>query len=113
MSFHYSPALFWDYSLLLTAHHGNLVVPDSKCFHDNVTSTYNVVEAACKLGVRKIIIASSDAVYGVTYAQGDADFESIPIDEDDLVNPGDTYVPLAASCLLDYRGTGTALPNLG
>jgi nucleoside-diphosphate-sugar epimerase len=55
----------------------------------NVTSTYNVIEAACKLGVRKIIIASSETTYEVCFGQGDLDYTSFPLDEDTDVNPGE------------------------
>jgi nucleoside-diphosphate-sugar epimerase len=76
----------------------------------NVTSTYNVIEAgksllepfadvfatdinliACKLGVKKIIIASSETTYGVCFAQGDADYHSFPLEEDYDVDPEDSY----------------------
>src|SRR3954454_3995839 len=35
-----------------------LIEPDNKTFTTNVVSTYNVIEAAMKLGVRKVIVAS-------------------------------------------------------
>ena len=38
------------------------------------SSTYNVIEAAMKLGVRKVVIASSETTYGVCFAEGDKDF---------------------------------------
>ncbi|CAI6333648.1 unnamed protein product [Periconia digitata] len=69
----------------------NMLVPDNECFRGNVTSTYNVIEAACKLGVKKIIIASSETTYEVCFGQGDLDYTSFPLDEDADVNPMDTY----------------------
>ncbi|KAJ9641944.1 hypothetical protein H2199_005159 [Coniosporium tulheliwenetii] len=57
----------------------------------NVTATYNVIEAACKLGVKKIIIASSETTYGVCFAQGDVDYHSFPLEEDYDTDPMDTY----------------------
>ena len=68
-----------------------MLVPDSELFQANVRSTYNVVEAACKLGVKKIIIASSETTYGVCFAQGDADYHSFPLEEDYDVDPEDSY----------------------
>jgi nucleoside-diphosphate-sugar epimerase len=56
-----------------------------------VTSTYNVIEAACKLGVKKIIIASSETTYEVCFGQGSLDYTSFPLDETHDVNPMDTY----------------------
>ena len=39
-----------------------LIEPDNVTFAANVISTYNVIEAAMKLGVRKVIIASSEKI---------------------------------------------------
>lgn len=69
----------------------NMLVPDNECFRGNVTSTYNVIEAACKLGVRKIIIASSETTYGVCFSEGDTNYHSFPLEEDYDVDPMDTY----------------------
>ena len=54
-------------------------------------ATYNVIEAACKLGVKKIIIASSETTYGVCFAQDDVDYHSYPLEEDYDVDPMDSY----------------------
>lgn len=67
-----------------------MLVPDSECFQANVTSTYNVVEAACKLGVKKILIASSETTYAVCFTQGDSDFNYFPLEEDYDVDPEDS-----------------------
>jgi nucleoside-diphosphate-sugar epimerase len=69
----------------------NLVKPDAETFRVNVMSTYHVVEAATTLGVRKIIIASSETTYGVCFAEGDKDFACFPLDEDYPVDPMDSY----------------------
>ncbi|KAK3216865.1 hypothetical protein GRF29_1g1245798 [Pseudopithomyces chartarum] len=69
----------------------NMLVPDNECFRGNATSTYNVIEAACKLGVKKIIIASSETTYEVCFGQGDLDYTAFPLDEEADVNPMDTY----------------------
>lgn len=68
-----------------------MLVPDSELFQANARSTYNVIEAASKLGVKNIIIASFEAVYGVCFAQGDADYHSFPLEEDYDVDPEDPY----------------------
>ena len=54
-----------------------MLAPDSETWRTNVLSTFNVLEAASKLGVRKIVLASSVCVYGVTFGQGDVSL-SIP-----------------------------------
>jgi nucleoside-diphosphate-sugar epimerase len=69
----------------------NMLVPDDECFRGNVLSTYNVIEVACKLGVKKVIIASSETVYGVCFGQGDLEYDTFPLEEDYDVNPMDTY----------------------
>ncbi len=68
-----------------------LLEPDNKTFAANVTSTYNVIESAMKLGVRKVIIASSETTYGVCFAEGDKDYKSFPLDEDYEIDPMDSY----------------------
>lgn len=70
----------------------NSLVPDNETFAANTQSTYNVIEAACKLGIKKIIIASSETVYGVCFTQGESDYAFWPLDEDRYdCNPEDTY----------------------
>lgn len=68
-----------------------LIEPDNRTFEVNVISTYNVIEAAAKLGVRKIIIASSETTYGVCFAEGDRDFHHFPLEEDYDIDPMDSY----------------------
>lgn len=68
-----------------------LMRPDNATFVANVASTYNVIEAAVKLGIRKIIIASSETTYGVCFAEGDKDYHSFPLEEDYDVDPMDSY----------------------
>jgi nucleoside-diphosphate-sugar epimerase len=75
----------------------NLIVPDNETFRINTMSSYNVIEAACKLGIRKIILASSETVYGVCFSRGTdsspaLQYHSFPLDETTYdVNPMDTY----------------------
>ncbi|KAL9000725.1 MAG: hypothetical protein Q9169_000761 [Polycauliona sp. 2 TL-2023] len=80
-----------DAVIHFAAYARNLLVPDSECFRGNVLSTYNVIEAACKLGIKKVIIASSETTYGVCFAQGDTDYHSFPLEEDYDNDPEDTF----------------------
>jgi nucleoside-diphosphate-sugar epimerase len=68
-----------------------LLRPDNETFRINVIGTYNVIEAAMKLGIRKVIIASSETTYGVCFAEGDKDFHQFPLEEDYDVDPMDSY----------------------
>ncbi len=68
-----------------------LIAPDNETFRVNTISTYNVIEAAAKLGVRKVVIASSETTYGVCFAEGDKDFKSFPLEEDYDTDPMDSY----------------------
>ena len=65
--------------------------PDNKTFAANVISTYNVIEAAMKLGCRKVIVASSETTYGVCFAEGDKDYHAFPLTEDYDSDPMDSY----------------------
>ena len=67
------------------------LVPDNLTYAANVISTYNVIEAAVKLGVRKVIIASSETTYGVCFAEGDKDYHSFPLTEEYDSDPMDSY----------------------
>jgi len=69
----------------------NMIAPDAETFRTNVMSTYNVLEAATTLGVRKIVIASSETTYGVCFAAGDKDYACFPLEEDSDVDPMDSY----------------------
>ena len=65
--------------------------PDNVTYRANVVSTYNVLEAAMKLGVRKVIVASSETTYGVCFAEGDKDYHFFPLEEDYDIDPMDSY----------------------
>ena len=65
--------------------------PDPECFRINTVSTYNVLEAAVKLGVPKILFASSETTYGVCFAHGEVVPDYIPVDEEHPTVPHDAY----------------------
>jgi UDP-glucose 4-epimerase len=68
-----------------------LIRPDNETFRINTIGTYNVIEAAVKLGIKKIIVASSETTYGVCFAEGDKDFHHFPLEEDYDTDPMDSY----------------------
>ena len=69
----------------------NMIRTDAETFRINVMSTYHVIEASTTLGVRKIVIASSETTYGVCFADGDKDYARFPLEEDYPVDPMDSY----------------------
>ncbi|WP_428927396.1 NAD-dependent epimerase/dehydratase family protein [Marinibacterium sp. SX1] len=68
-----------------------LIAPDQETYRVNTIGTYNVIEAAVKLGIRKVVIASSETTYGVCFADGTVDPDYLPVDEAYDVNPMDSY----------------------
>jgi nucleoside-diphosphate-sugar epimerase len=68
-----------------------LLKSDDETFRVNVMGTYRIIEAAMKLGIRKVIIASSETTYGVCFAEGDKDFHAFPLEEDYDSDPMDSY----------------------
>lgn len=68
-----------------------MITPDNELFRINALGTYNVVEAAVKLGIRKIVIASSETTYGLVFANEPRSPVYFPLDEDYDVDPMDSY----------------------
>ena len=68
-----------------------LLRPDNETFRVNTIGTYNVIEAAVKLGIKKIIIASSETTYGICFSDGQTNPHSLPLEEDYDVDPMDSY----------------------
>lgn len=93
--------------------------------------------AACKLGIKKIIVASSEsqfllplrawditdscvATYGVCFSEGDVDFKQFPLEEDYDVDPMDSYAlskicgeKTARSFARRYPGTDIYVLRIG
>ncbi|WP_108125121.1 NAD-dependent epimerase/dehydratase family protein [Saccharospirillum mangrovi] len=65
--------------------------PDNETFRINTLSTYNVLDAATKLGIRKVIFASSETTYGVCFADGLKQPDYLPVDEEHPTVPQDSY----------------------
>ncbi len=68
-----------------------LLRPDNETFRINTMSTYNVLEAALKLGIPKVIFASSETAYGICFADGEILPSYVPVDEDHPTVPHDSY----------------------
>lgn len=68
-----------------------MIGTDGECFRINTQSTYNVIEAAVKLGIPKVIFASSETTYGVCFAEGEVLPDYVPVDENHPTVPHDSY----------------------
>jgi nucleoside-diphosphate-sugar epimerase len=68
-----------------------MIGTDAEVFRINTLSTYNVIEAAVKLGIPKVIFASSETTYGVCFADGEVLPNYLPVDEDHPTVPHDSY----------------------
>ena len=66
-------------------------VADPEVIRVNVLGTHNIIEAALKLGIRKIILASSEAAYGFAYAEHLLKPNYFPVDEMHPLAPTDAY----------------------
>jgi nucleoside-diphosphate-sugar epimerase len=65
--------------------------PDNETFRINAVSTYNVIDAALRAGIRKVIIASSETTYGICFADGEVRPIYVPVDEEHPTVPPDSY----------------------
>jgi nucleoside-diphosphate-sugar epimerase len=68
-----------------------MIVPDNEVFRINTLGTYHVIEAAVKLGIKKVIVASSETTYGLVFSNEPRSPMYFPLDEEYPVDPMDTY----------------------
>jgi UDP-glucose 4-epimerase len=65
--------------------------PAEKVFTTNVLGTFNIMEAASKNNVKKVILASSESTLGFAFRSKDFSPDYVPIDENHPTNPQDPY----------------------
>jgi UDP-glucose 4-epimerase len=65
--------------------------PAEKVFFLNVNGTFNVLEAAARNGIKKIIFTSSESTLGFAFMQNRIVPEYFPIDEHHSLRPQDPY----------------------
>ena len=63
------------------------LAPDVTTFHNNILSTYHVLHAARRAGVRRVVMASSETLLGLPF---DVPPPYLPVDED-VTAPNSTY----------------------
>ncbi|MFS0713095.1 NAD(P)-dependent oxidoreductase [Microbacterium sp. 2P01SA-2] len=64
------------------------VRPDVATFHNNMTATFNVFHAATRLGIDRVVYASSETVQGLPF---DVPPPYIPVDEEYPARPESVY----------------------
>jgi len=74
----------------LAAIHNPNIATTTVTYQTNVVGTFNVHHAAFRLGVRRVISASSNAIVGWSYGERFMP-EYLPIDEDHPLRPEDVY----------------------
>lgn len=67
------------------------IVPDDETFANNGQSTFNVLEASDRRGLKKVVIGSSESIYGFVYGKYAFDPLYLPIDELHRPLPQDCY----------------------
>jgi len=82
-------------------------------FHNNTLCTYNVFNAACALGMEKVVWASSETVLGFPF--DNVRPISVPVDESHDLLPQNSYAMSKAICeeLAAYMNTLYAVPFIG
>ncbi len=64
------------------------LAPDSVTFRNNMTVTFNVLHAAIRLGITRIVMASSETVLGLPF---DTPPPYVPVDEEYAARPESVY----------------------
>jgi UDP-glucose 4-epimerase len=64
------------------------LAPDVTTFHNNMATTFNVFWAATRLGIERIVYASSETVLGLPF---DVPPPYVPVDEDHPARPESVY----------------------
>jgi nucleoside-diphosphate-sugar epimerase len=84
--------------------------PNEVTFTNNVTASYNILEAAAGRGIKKAVLASSECIYGVVTSRTGLIPQYVPVDEDHPLLPEDAYslskICAEASAGVFHRRTG-------
>jgi nucleoside-diphosphate-sugar epimerase len=87
--------------------------PSSEVWRVNTLSTYNVLEACGLLGIRKVVLGSSESSYGICFANEFFEPKYLPVDEAHPQLPEDTYgltkVVGEATAAMFHRRDGTQI----
>ena len=79
-----------DAAIHLAAIHNPNIATAAVTYQTNVVGTFNVHHAAFRLGVKRVVSASSNAIVGWSYGESFVP-DYLPIDEDHPLKPQDVY----------------------
>ncbi len=80
-----------DAVIHLAAMAAQRVLPSAVTFMTNVGMTWNVLEAAARLGIQRVVLASSVQVNHTITPRTPLRYQYLPLDEDHPVNPHEDY----------------------
>jgi nucleoside-diphosphate-sugar epimerase len=87
--------------------------PNSEVWRVNTLSTYNVLEACGLLGIKRVVLGSSESSYGICFADQFFEPKYLPVDEAHPQLPEDTYglskVVNEATAAMFHRRDGTQI----
>lgn len=88
------------------------IAGDAERFNDNVAMTNNLLVAAQAAGVKKLVVGSSLAIYGLYYPATDLQPDYLPIDETHPLRPQDPYglTKLVGEKLCDALSQRSGIP---
>ena len=87
----YSALAGADAVIHLAAIRDHGLVPEPKLFLDNVTTAYHVLEAARRLGIKRVVLSSSVQVSRTVLMHHDTRYRYLPLDEAHEVDPQNDY----------------------
>ncbi len=68
-----------------------MIVPDCECYRVNTIGTYNVIDAAIRAGVKKVLFPSCETTYGICFSDVNRQPDYLPLDEDHPTLPEGSY----------------------
>ncbi len=80
-----------DAVIHLAAMAAQRILPSAKTFLTNVSMTWNVLEASARLGIKRVVLASSVQVNNTITPRSPLRFQYLPLDEDHPVTPHEDY----------------------
>jgi nucleoside-diphosphate-sugar epimerase len=80
-----------DAVIHLAAIRDSKMIPPAETFSTNVNSTFNVLQAAVHLGIKRVVLASTVQVARTVYMQNDTRYRYLPIDEEHEIDPQTDY----------------------